>query len=62
MSDQDYENTIWRLDNQIEKLEAEHKALREALEAMVEMVEMGGFGKAYAMDLAKAALQEQGDE
>lgn len=30
--------------------------LREALETMVEMVEMNGFGKAYAMDVASAAL------
>jgi prefoldin subunit 5 len=28
MNDQDYENTIWKLDNRIEKLEAENNALR----------------------------------
>ena len=31
-------------------------ALAEALEMMVEMVEMNGFGKAAAMDVARAAL------
>ena len=30
--------------------------LLEALEGMVEMVEMNGFGKAYAMDIALAAI------
>lgn len=41
---------------------AERDALREALEMMVEMVEMNGFGRDYAMDVARAALaQEQGD-
>jgi hypothetical protein len=30
--------------------------LLEALESMVEMVEMNGFGKAYAMDIARAAI------
>ena len=41
---------------------AERDALREALEVMVEMVEMNGFGRAYAMKLARAALaQNQGE-
>jgi hypothetical protein len=30
--------------------------LLEALESMVEMVEMNGFGKAYAMDISRAAI------
>ena len=30
--------------------------LLEALEGMIEMVEMNGFGKAYAMDIARAAI------
>jgi hypothetical protein len=30
--------------------------LMEALECMVEMVEMKGFGKAYAMDISRAAI------
>lgn len=36
--------------------------LREALEMMVEMVEMNGWGRDYAMDVARAALKamEQG--
>lgn len=45
----------------IRALLAERDALREALEMMVEMVEMNGFGRDYAMDVARAALaQEQG--
>jgi hypothetical protein len=32
--------------------------LLEALESMVEMVEMNGFGKAYAMDIARAAIEK----
>lgn len=35
---------------------AERNVLREALEMMVEMVEMNGFGRDYAMDVARAAL------
>ena len=41
---------------------AEKNALREALEAMVEMVEMNGFGRAYAMDVARAALAQGQEE
>jgi len=37
--------------------EAQLAELKEALESMVDMVEMNGFGKAYAMDLARAALK-----
>lgn len=45
----------------IRALLAERDALRHALETMVEMVEMNGFGRAYAMDVARAALaQDQG--
>jgi hypothetical protein len=43
----------------IRELLAERDALREALETMVEMVEMNGFGRAYAMDIARAALAEE---
>ena len=44
----------------IRALLAERDSLRHALETMVEMVEMNGFGRAYAMDVARAAL-EQGE-
>lgn len=40
-------------------LEAENVKLREALEMMVEMVEMNGFGRDYAMDVARAALAQK---
>lgn len=47
----------------IRELLAERDALREALEMMVEMVEMNGFGRDYAMDVARAALaQKQGEK
>src|SRR5690606_15555583 len=36
--------------------------LAEALELMVEMVEMNGFGRDYAMDVARAALRDQKKE
>lgn len=42
----------------IRSLRAERDALREALEVMVEMVEMNGFGRAYAMNVARAALAQ----
>ena len=46
----------------IRALLAERDALRDALETMVEMVEMNGFGRDYAMDVARAALaQGQGE-
>lgn len=45
----------------IRALLAERDALREALETMVEMVEMNGFGRAYAMDVARAALAKGGE-
>src|SRR5690606_21557584 len=38
---------------------AENERLKEALEMMVEMVEMNGFGKAAAMDTARAALAQE---
>lgn len=41
---------------------AERDALREALETMVEMVEMNGFGRAYAMNVASAALAQGQEE
>ena len=37
-------------------LKQQNRRLMEALECMVEMIEMNGFGKDYAIDLAKAAL------
>jgi len=43
----------------IRELLAERNALREALEMMVEMVEMNGFGRDYAMDVARAALSKE---
>jgi hypothetical protein len=36
--------------------------LLEALEGMIEMVEMNGFGKAYAMDIARAAITKAGGQ
>lgn len=45
----------------IAELEAENQRLREALEMMLEMSEMGGFGKAAAEDVARAALAEGGE-
>ena len=51
------------LQAEVEAMRAEMDALREALETMVEMVEMNGFGRAYAMDVARSALaQEQGEK
>ena len=41
---------------------AERDALRHDLETMVEMVEMNGFGRAYAMDVARAALAQEQEE
>jgi hypothetical protein len=38
-------------------LKAERDRLREALEMMLEMIEMNGFGKAAAIDTARAALE-----
>lgn len=40
----------------VERLEAEKAEMAIALKTMVEMVEMNGFGKHYALDLAKAAI------
>jgi DNA topoisomerase VI subunit B len=42
-----------------EQAEARAERLAEALRMMVEMVEMGGFGKAAAMDTARSALRDQ---
>lgn len=41
---------------------AERDALRHALETMVEMVEMNGFGRAYAMDVARDALAQDQEQ
>lgn len=46
----------------LEALLAERDALREALKTMVEMVEMNGFGRAYAMHVARAALAQGQEE
>lgn len=43
----------------IRALLAERDALREALEMMVEMIEMNGWGMDYAMDVARAALAQE---
>ena len=43
----------------IEKLEAEKSEMVVALKTMVEMVEMNGFGKHYALDLARAAIRRE---
>lgn len=43
------------------KHEARAERLAEALQTMVEMVEMNGFGRAYAMDVARAALDQEAD-
>jgi len=43
----------------IRELLAERDALRDALETMVEMVEMNGFVWDYAMDVARAALSKE---
>jgi len=43
----------------IRELLAERDALRDALETMVEMVEMNGFVWDYAMDAARAALSKE---
>lgn len=69
MRDRDnYEREVVRLKEENAKLRGEldaalqsqgrEDALREALEVMVEMVEMNGFGFHYAMDLARAALAQ----
>jgi len=42
----------------VRALQAERDALRKALETMVEMVEMNGLGRAYAMKVARAALAQ----
>ena len=44
------------LANRIKELEAQRDELLEALEMMLEMSEMGGFGKAAAEDVARAAI------
>src|SRR5690606_21395452 len=42
-----------------QKADDARDSLRYALETMVEMVEMSGFGRAYAMNVARAALAQQ---
>lgn len=43
----------------VAELRCEIDALREALEMMVEMVEMNGWGRDYALDVARAALAQE---
>ena len=43
----------------VERLEAEKSEMVVALKTMVEMVEMNGFGKHYALDLARAAIRRE---
>jgi len=43
----------------IERLEAEKSEMVVALKTMVEMVEMNGFGKHYALDLARATIRRE---
>ena len=49
--------------DRVEHLEAEKAEMAIALNTMVEMVEMNGFGKHYALDLARAAIRKaRGEE
>lgn len=48
-----------RLLKEVLVLNERAERLKEALEMMVEMVEMNGFGKAAAMDTARAALAKE---
>ena len=45
--------------DRVEHLEAEKSEMAIALKTMVEMVEMNGFGKHYALDLARAAIRRE---
>lgn len=56
------EQAVLQSQNREYALEAENVKLREALEMMVEMVEMNGFGRDYAMDVARAALAQKQEE
>ena len=66
MSDQDYENTIGRLDDHIAELQAKYDALKEAVEDAAEGFEGAAQGHgidfyAYASDM-RAALQRADNE
>jgi len=50
------EKLLEELSWQIAEIKAQRDELLEALEMMLEMSEMGGFGKAAAEDVARAAI------
>ena len=50
------EELLEELDWQVAEIKAQRDELLEALEMMLEMSEMGGFGKAAAEDVARAAI------
>jgi len=54
---EDVDRSLVIAKERIEKLEAEKAEMAVALKTMVEMVEMNGFGKHYALDLARAAIR-----
>jgi len=56
---QERSSVIEAAHKRIEKLEAEKAEMAVALKTMVEMVEMNGFGKHYALDLARAAIRRE---
>jgi hypothetical protein len=51
-----HRNALLALEAKLVETERQRDELLEALESMVEMVEMNGFGKAYAMDISRAAI------
>ncbi len=48
-----------RRGDEIDRLQEEKSEMVVALKTMVEMVEMNGFGKHYALDLARAAIRRE---
>jgi len=57
-----YEASLQAIDY-IEEIEEQRDELLESLKMMLEMSEMGGFGKAYAEDVARAAIAKaKGEE
>ena len=51
--------SLINMTNRAIKAELENEKLREALGMMVDMVEMNGFGKAAALDIARTALENK---
>ena len=47
------------INSALKERDDENEKLREALEMMVNMVEMNGFGKAAALDIARTALENK---